>query len=62
MAKGIYNSLIERKHLGKKSFAVLVDPDKVNNNKMQQLIDLAMAAKVDAATRNCHPRLVDRAG
>ena len=29
------------------SFAVLVDPDKVNDNKMQQLIEVAMAAKVD---------------
>lgn len=47
MVKGIYSSLVERKHLGKKSFAVLVDPDKVNENKMQQLISVAVAAKVD---------------
>jgi phosphoglycerol geranylgeranyltransferase len=47
MAKGIYNSLVERKNLGKKSFAVLVDPDKVNNNKMEQLITVATNAGVD---------------
>lgn len=45
--KGIYGSLCERKNSGKKSFAVLVDPDKVNNNKMQSLIQLALNAKVD---------------
>ncbi|MEO6456485.1 MAG: geranylgeranylglyceryl/heptaprenylglyceryl phosphate synthase [Ginsengibacter sp.] len=47
MVKGIYSSLVDRKHLGKKSFAVLIDPDKVNDNKMQQLINVAVAAKVD---------------
>ena len=47
MVKGIYNSLVERKHLGKKSFAVLVDPDKVNDSKMQHLVNVAVAAKVD---------------
>ncbi len=45
--KGIYNALCEKKLSGKKSFAVLVDPDKVDDVKMQQLIDLAVAAKVD---------------
>ncbi len=44
---GIYNSLCERKHSGKKSFAVLIDPDKVNDAKMHQLIKLAVAARVD---------------
>ncbi len=47
MANRIYDSLVERKRLGKKSFAVLVDPDKVNDYKMQQLINVAVAAKVD---------------
>lgn len=47
MADKIYNSLVERKRLGKKSFAVLVDPDKVNDNHMQHLIGVAVAAKVD---------------
>jgi phosphoglycerol geranylgeranyltransferase len=45
--KEIYPSLCERKKNGHKSFAVLIDPDKVNDDKMQQLIQLAVAAKVD---------------
>ncbi len=47
MMNRIYNSLVDRKKLAKKSFAVLVDPDKVNDEKMTQLIGLAIAAKVD---------------
>lgn len=45
--KEIYPSLCERKMNGKRSFAVLVDPDKVDDKKMQQLIELSLAAKVD---------------
>ena len=47
MVKAILNSLTERKKLGKKSFAVLIDPDKVNNGNITQLIDMSVAAKVD---------------
>lgn len=47
MFTGIYHSLTERKRQGKKSFAVLIDPDKVNDDNMPQLIQLAVAAKVD---------------
>lgn len=47
MPKAIYHSLTERKRLGKKSFAVLIDPDKVNDNSVGQLVRLAMDAKVD---------------
>lgn len=47
MIKGIYQSLTDRKRTGKKSFAVLIDPDKVNTENMDQLITLAVAAKVD---------------
>ncbi|MBL0145713.1 MAG: geranylgeranylglyceryl/heptaprenylglyceryl phosphate synthase [Chitinophagaceae bacterium] len=47
MHNGIYHSLTERKQQGKKSFAVLIDPDKVNDASMEQLITLAVAAKVD---------------
>jgi len=43
----IYSSLCGRKKSGKKSFAVLIDPDKVNDAKLEQLIKLALAAKVD---------------
>ncbi len=47
MLKGIYHSLTERKRQNKKSFAVLVDPDKVNDSDLEQLIALSMEAKVD---------------
>jgi heptaprenylglyceryl phosphate synthase len=47
MQQGIYHSLTERKRQNKKSFAVLVDPDKVNDQHMDQLIQLAVDAKVD---------------
>jgi phosphoglycerol geranylgeranyltransferase len=47
MNNGIYHSLTQRKQQGKKSFAVLIDPDKVNDASMEQLITLAVAAKVD---------------
>jgi phosphoglycerol geranylgeranyltransferase len=47
MLKGIYHSFTERKRLGKKSFAVLIDPDKVNEENLEQLIALAISAKVD---------------
>ena len=47
MINRIYNSLTEKKRHGKKSFAVLIDPDKVNDVKVQNLIDLAITAKVD---------------
>ena len=43
----IYNSLVDRKRHGKKSFAVLIDPDKVNDEKMEQLLSLAISARVD---------------
>ncbi|MGN6340416.1 MAG: geranylgeranylglyceryl/heptaprenylglyceryl phosphate synthase [Ginsengibacter sp.] len=45
--KDIYLSLCERKANGKKSFAVLIDPDKVNREKLERLIDLAINSKVD---------------
>ncbi len=45
--KGIYNSLCERKSSGKRSFAVLVDPDKVDDEKVHRLIELGSAAHVD---------------
>ncbi len=47
MEQGIYHSLTERKRQHKKSFAVLVDPDKVNDKSMDLLIALAIEAKVD---------------
>ena len=47
MTSAIYNSLTERKQQGKKSFAVLIDPDKVNDANIEHLIKLAVEAKVD---------------
>ena len=47
MTKGIYNSLTERKQQGKKSFAVLIDPDKANDTNIEQLIALSINARVD---------------
>jgi len=47
MIESIYHSLAERKRQAKKSFAVLIDPDKVNDNNMKQLIEMAVSAKVD---------------
>ena len=47
MLKRIYHSLTERKRYGKKSFAVLIDPDKVNDDNLPRLIALAVDAKVD---------------
>ena len=47
MVKGIYHSLEERKRLGKKSFAVLIDPDKVNDHDTVRLAQQAVDAGVD---------------
>lgn len=45
--KGIYSSILEKKQQGKKSFAVLIDPDKVNEQSLDALIELAKEARVD---------------
>jgi phosphoglycerol geranylgeranyltransferase len=47
MKSAIYHSITEKKKQGKKSFAVLIDPDKVNKPMLDELIDLAVAARVD---------------
>ena len=47
MLNNIYQSLTDRKSQSKKSFAVLVDPDKVNDNSVEDLIQLSLDAKVD---------------
>lgn len=43
----IYQSLEKQKSLGKRSFAVLIDPDKVNEQVLDELITLSISAKVD---------------
>ena len=47
MLNNIYQSLIDRKSHSKKSFAVLIDPDKVNDNSVEELIQLSQEAEVD---------------
>jgi phosphoglycerol geranylgeranyltransferase len=47
MKTPVYQSLLEQKKAGKKSFAVLVDPDKVSHSSLHELIALAVEARVD---------------
>ncbi len=47
MKHRIYTQLLEKKEKGRKSFAVLVDPDKVNATAIDQLVKLSVDAKVD---------------
>lgn len=47
MGKSIYQSFWERKHQQKKSFAVLIDPDKVNAHSLKDVVSLALDASVD---------------
>jgi phosphoglycerol geranylgeranyltransferase len=47
MKQGIYQSLSLKKREQKKSFAVLIDPDKVNTAILDQLISLSISAQVD---------------
>lgn len=47
MKNQLYQQLAERKRKGQKSFAVLIDPDKVDGAGIDQLTQLATDAKVD---------------
>lgn len=47
MINRIYQSITENKKAGKKSFAVLIDPDKVDNLEIEKLIALTTEAQVD---------------
>src|SRR5215813_8974736 len=47
MKQIIYDSLMTKKRKGKKSFAVLIDPDNVNAGKLEELTSLAVSAGVD---------------
>ena len=47
MQKEIYQLLVSRKWEQKKSFAVLIDPDKVNDSSIDDLIDISIEANVD---------------
>ena len=43
----VYQSLLEKKKNGQKSFAILIDPDKVSVASLTALVDLAIKAKAD---------------
>lgn len=47
MKQAIYQQITQRKRNGKKSFAVLIDPDKVNAGSIKELVKLSMDAQVD---------------
>ena len=47
MKHKLYHQLAERRQLGRKSFAVLIDPDKVDIPQLDKLIALALNAGVD---------------
>ncbi len=47
MKLSIHDDIRNRKLKGQKSFAVLIDPDKVNNTVLDELIDLSLQAHVD---------------
>src|SRR6478735_2693444 len=47
MNQTIYLSLLQKKASGQKSFAVLVDPDKMSPREAEQLVWLCVQAKVD---------------
>ncbi|MFL5742562.1 MAG: geranylgeranylglyceryl/heptaprenylglyceryl phosphate synthase [Flavisolibacter sp.] len=47
MKMPVYLSLLEKKKTGKKSFAVLIDPDKTKPDMLEELIALSTEAKVD---------------
>lgn len=43
----VYQSLVERKQRGQKSFVVLIDPDKINSSSLSSVVDLSNGAGVD---------------
>jgi putative glycerol-1-phosphate prenyltransferase len=47
MKQAIYQGMVTKKQKGQKSFAVLIDPDKVNKVLLDELTNLAVQAKVD---------------
>ena len=47
MKMNVYQSLLEKKKNGQKSFAILIDPDKVSTAPLTALVNLAIKAKAD---------------
>ena len=47
MKNKLYQHFVKNKEQGQKSLAVLIDPDKVDNNKIEKLVTLAVDSRVD---------------
>lgn len=47
MKVSVYQSLVERKKSGKKSFAVLIDPDNAPDSSLDKIVELAAQTRVD---------------
>ena len=47
MKNKLYQHFVKNKQQGKKCLAVLIDPDKVDNEKIEQLVNLATSSNVD---------------
>ena len=47
MKQDLYNQFASRKQQGRKSFSVLIDPDKVDSKSIDQIVGLSIEAKVD---------------
>ena len=47
MKHTLYNIIQEGKANAKKALAILIDPDKLNNERLNQTIELAVKSKVD---------------
>ena len=47
MKQVLYQGLVGKKQKGQKSFAVLIDPDKVDKALLDELVELCLQAKVD---------------
>ncbi len=47
MKMPVYTSLVNKKKNGKKSLAVLIDPDNTSGNSLEPIIQLSLDAQVD---------------
>ncbi len=47
MKQDLFNQFASRKRQGRKSFSVLIDPDKVDSKSIDQIVNLSIDAKVD---------------
>jgi putative glycerol-1-phosphate prenyltransferase len=47
MKMHVYPMLLDKKQNGRKSFAILIDPDKITKSSIQSIVRLAVDAKVD---------------